>query len=179
MPRKLFTLLAIIYLVPSIANAGPVDDLEKVWAAVNAQKSGHAAMVLPGGKTDTIDHVAPDRWRIQRYNGVTMLVIGNSTYLIQNGKTKKLDMPAGAGPTVSNPFARAVGDDIKRSARDLGMQTLNGQAVHVYSFTSEGIPTTLYVGANNLPVQAVMQQAQGISVTMTFSQWNAPMHIEP
>ena len=32
----LFPLLAGVYLVPSIANAGPVDDLEKVWAAVNA-----------------------------------------------------------------------------------------------------------------------------------------------
>jgi hypothetical protein len=55
---------------PSIANAGPVDDLEKVWAAVSAQKSWHQAIALPGGKTDTIDYVAPQRWRMQ-HNGVT------------------------------------------------------------------------------------------------------------
>jgi hypothetical protein len=176
MPWMLFTLLAITCLVPSIANAGPVDDLEKVWEAVNSQKSWHAAMVLPGGKTDTIDYVAPDRWRMQ-HNGVTTLVIGDSTYLIQNGKTEKLDIPAEGGPPIS--FAGELGDDIKRSARDLGMQTLNGQAVHVYSFTSGGLPTTFYVGANNLPVQGVLHQPRGTSVTITFSQWNAPIHIEP
>jgi hypothetical protein len=176
MPRMLFTLLAVIYLVPSIATAGPVDDLEKVWAAVGAQKSWHQAIALPGGKTDTIDYVAPDRWRMQ-HDGVTTVVIGDSTYLIKNGKTEKLDIPAEGGPTMS--FAGELGDDIKRSARDLGMQTLNGQAVHAYSFTSEGLPTTLYVGANKLPVQGVVHQPQGTSVTITFSQWNAPIHIEP
>jgi hypothetical protein len=176
MPRLIFTLLAVIYLVPSIANAGPVDDLEKVRAAANAQKSWRATMVLPGGKTDTIDYVAPDRWRTQ-HNGVTTLVIGDSTYLIKNGKTEKLDIPAEEGPMIS--FAGELGDDVKRSVRDLGVQTLNGQAVHVYSFTSEGILTTFYVGANNLPVQAVMRRPQGTGVTITFSQWNAPIHIEP
>jgi hypothetical protein len=174
----LFTLLAFICLVPSLANAGPVDDLEKVRAALNAQKSWHQTIVLPGGKTDTIDYVAPDRWRMQRWNGVTTLFIGGSTYVIQDGKTKKLDIPARAGPPVGSPFAREFGDDVKGSARDLGMQTLNGQAVHVYSFTSAGVPTTLYVGANNLPVQAVMHQAQG-SITATYSQYGAPIHIEP
>ena len=136
-------------------------------------------MVLPGGKTNTIDYVAPDRWRVQRYDQVTTLVIGDSTYLIQNGKTKKLDIPAGAGKMFSNAFATGLGDDAKRSARDLGMQTLNGQAVHVYSFTSQGFPTTLYVGANNLPVQTVMRQEQGTSVTTTYSQYGAPIHIAP
>jgi hypothetical protein len=176
----LFTLLAFICLVPSLANAAPVDDLEKVWAAFKAQKSWRATIAVPGGKTDTIEYVAPDRWRMQRWNGVTALVIGDSTYLIQNGQTKKLDMPAGTGPIMtSSPFARAFGDDVKGSARDLGMQTLNGQSVHVYSFTSEGVPTTLYVGANNLPVQAVMHQAQGTSITATYSQYGAAIHIEP
>jgi hypothetical protein len=60
--------------------------------------------------------------------------------LIKNGKTEKLDIPAEGGPMIS--FARELGDDIKRSTRDLGMQTVNGQAVHVYSFTSGGLPTT-------------------------------------
>ena len=58
------------------------------------------------------------------------------------------------------------------------MQTLSGQVVHLYGFTSAGFPATLYVGANNLPVQAVLHQ-QGMSVTTTYSLWNAPIRIEP
>jgi hypothetical protein len=72
----------------------------------------------------------------------------------------------------------SVSEDIKESIRDLGMQTLDGQSVHVYSYTAHGVPETIYVGANMLPVQAVINDKKN-PTTIKYSKFNVPISIEP
>lgn len=69
-------------------------------------------------------------------------------------------------------------DEVKNSAQDLGMQTLNGQSVHVYSFTSHGTPATLYISPEDLPVENVVKSKK-MTTTITPSEYNQRISVEP
>lgn len=179
MKRSFVILAALCVFVPSVAKADPVDDLQKVWAAFTAAKSWHGTEAFSNGHTVQVDYVAPDRWRIQPNEKMTELLIGNSVYLVQNGKTQKLPIPGGMlRKTIESFYSKPLPDDVKQSAKDLGMQTLNGQPVHVYSFTTRNVPVTFYVGPDNLPVQQIVND-QKVTTTITYSQYNEPIDISP
>jgi hypothetical protein len=162
-------------LVPLTAAADAASDVDQVAAAFKAVHSFHAVEQLSSGHTILVDHVAPDRWRVQPSANVNEVVIGDSVYM--NGKL----LPASVGQLVqSNLKSMAVmaTDEVKRSVRDLGWQSVGGVRVHVYSFTANNVPETLYVGPNHLPVRAVVQIPNG-TVTITYSRYNAPIVISP
>jgi len=50
--------------------------------------------------------------------------------------------------------------------------------VHAYSYTVRDIPVTLYVGANSLPVQSVVQDKK-MTTAINYSKYNEPISIEP
>ncbi len=169
----------VLALVPAFALANAVDDLTKMKAAFLALKSWHATEQFSNGRTITVDYVAPDRWRIQPAPNITELLIGNSVYMVRNGKTTRVPIPGGMLQKTINSFYVAPPDkEIKESARDLGMQTINGQTLHAYSFTTHGTPVTMYVGSDLLPVVSVVKDPK-VTTTITYSDYNGPIDISP
>jgi hypothetical protein len=164
---------------PLGASADAAGDLAKIRAAFAAAKSWHATEQLPGGKTVNVDYVAPDRWRIQPTPQFTELLIGNDVYMIHNGKTTRMPIPGGTlRKTISSFYVAPLDEQVKSSAKDLGMQTVNGQALHAYSFTEQDSNVKLYVGNDFLPVQSVVTTPKG-EVTINYSGFNTAIDISP
>ena len=168
-------LLAVI--VPLVAFADAYGDLQKLQAAFHNVKSWHADEHMPNGQTVAVDFVAPDRWRIEPMPNMTELVIGSDVYMVRNGHAMKLPMGGAMVQQMTQNVGFSVQQDVKQSARDLGIETLDGESVHVYSYTTHGIPVTLYVGANSLPVQSVVHDKRG-TIRIKYSQYNAPISIK-
>jgi hypothetical protein len=166
-------------LAPLSVFASPADDLTKIKAAFTAAKSWHATEQLPDGKTINLDFSAPDRWRIQPTPQITELLIGNDVYMVRNGKTTHVPIPGGMLRKTIDSFEVApLDEDIKKSAQDLGPQSVNGQTLRGYAFTSHGTPVKLYVDSGNLPIQAVVTTNRG-PVTIIYSAYNTPIDISP
>jgi hypothetical protein len=170
-------LFAAALLLPVLAFADPVADLSRAIAAFRQAKSWHAEEHFSNGRTVELDYVAPDRWRVQPSPKVTELVIGKDIYMVRNGHATHLPFGGGMIRKMIKRFTTGkMTDQMRRSLRDLGMQTLHGRPVHVYSFTSQNIPETVYIGADHLPVQAVIHDKKH-PATITYSKFNAPISI--
>ena len=150
----------------------------KTRSADGQARSWHAEEHFSNGKTVKVDFVAPDRWRVQPTPKITELVIGKDVYMVRNGHPTRLPFGGGMVRKMIRKFStRKMTDEMRQSLRDLGMQTLRGQPVHVYSFTSDNIPETLYVGSNHLPVQVIVHNKKQ-TTTIIYSKFNAPISIE-
>lgn len=172
-------LACVLALAPVAVSANTVDDLAKMKAAFVAAKSWHATEQFSNGRTVTVDHVAPDRWRIQPAPNVTELLVGDTVYMVRSGKTTRVPIPGGMlRKTIDGFYMAPVDDEIKQSARDLGMQSINGRTLHAYSFTTHGTPVTMYVGSDMLPVVSVVKDPK-VTTTITYSEFNAPIDISP
>ncbi len=154
------------------------DDLMKVQAAFRNAKSWHADENLSNGKTVTVDYSAPDRWRIQPSRDLTELVIGNDVYMVSKGKSTKLPFGGGAIRKVIEDVGFSVKEEVRQSAQDLGTKMLDGHSVHAYAYAVKGVPVTLYVGANSLPVQSLIQNKKA-TTTIRYSKFNESISIEP
>jgi len=152
-------------------------DLAKVQSAFMNAKSWQAEEHFSNGKTTIVEYSAPDRWRVKPSPDITELVIGDDVYMVRNGHSTKLPFGGGMIKKMIQNVGLSVKDEIKETVRDLGMQTLEGQSVHVYAFTAHGIEETLYVGRNMLPVQAVVNDKKA-TTTIKYSKYNAPISIE-
>jgi hypothetical protein len=170
--------IILAVFMPLAAFAEAYDDLMKVQAAFKNASSWHADEQFSNGRTVTVEYSAPDRWRIQSKPDITEMVIGNDVYMLHNGHATKLPFGGGMIRQIIQDAGFSVKDDIRQSARDLGMQTLDGQSVHVYSYTARDVPVTIYVGANSLPVQSVVQDKK-LTTTIKYSKYNEPISIEP
>lgn len=161
----------------SVAHADAYGDLKKAQAAFLSAKSWHAEEHFSNGRTVLVDFSVPDRWRIQSSPDMTELVIGGDVYMVRNGKPMK--MPIG-GVFISKmiPHCQFAADaEVKKTAKDLGTQTLNGHTVHVYTYTVHGVPTTLYVGDDSLPVQDIVKESS-VTTVIIYSKYNEPNTIE-
>jgi hypothetical protein len=164
-------------MVPQALFADAYSDLLKVQDAFMKAKSWHAEEHFSNGKTTIVEYSAPDRWRVHPSPDMTSLVIGNDVYMVRNGKATKLPFGGGMFKKMIQSMAFSANDEIKQTVRDLGTQTLDGQSVHVYSFTSHGVLETLYVGHNMLPVQAVVNDKK-VTTTIKYSKYNTPISID-
>lgn len=72
----------------------------------------------------------------------------------------------------------AVGPEVKSTARDLGVQQVDGMRLHAYAFTSKGTPVKLYVSSDNLPAVSVVTSGEG-TVRVVYSGYNLPISISP
>lgn len=165
-------------LASTLALAGAYDDVVACQAAFRQATSWHAEEHLFNGKTVAVDYAAPGRWRIQVTPAMTELVIGNDIYMVRNGRATKLPLGGAAVSRMIEGFQLSADDDeMKKTVQDLGNQELNGQTVHVYSYTVGGVPETLYVGSDSLPVQAVIEN-KGKKTTVNYSKFNESISIE-
>lgn len=179
MNRATIILIALAILLPASALAGPYEDLVKVETAFQNVKSFHAVEQFSNGKSSIVDYVAPDRWRIQNSPKDAEILIGNDFYTVSNGKVSHMPFGGSLMRRIITHYSKFGNDnDIRQTAQDLGMQTLNGQPVHAYSFKSHGALATLYVGADSLPLENVVKSGKRIT-TITYSEYNQPISIEP
>lgn len=179
MLRVRIILIALVILVPVSALAGAYQDLAKVETAFQNVKSFHAVEQFSNGKSSTVDYVAPDRWRLENSPKQAEVIIGNDVYIVSNGKTSHMPFRGGIFRKIVSHFSKFGNDnEIKETAQDLGMQPLNGERVHVYSFKSHGALDTMYVGPGSLPVENVVKSGKH-TTTITYSEYNRPITIEP
>jgi hypothetical protein len=177
---KRFTVSAIVacsYLLSSVALADAYGDLKKAEAAFLSAKSWHAEEHLSNGKTMLVDFSAPDRWRLQPSPTMTEVVVGNDVYMVQGGHSMKMPMGGMMISKMIKQFQLADDAEVKKTAQDLGTQTLNGRSVHVYSYSVHGVPETIYLGDDSLPVQAVIKNNSATTV-VDYSKFNEPITIE-
>lgn len=172
-----WAIAVLVLAVPVLVLADAYDDLLKVHDAFLNAKSWHAEEHFSNGKTTIVEYSAPDRWRVQPTPDITELIIGNDVYMVRNGKTTKLPFGGGMIKKTIEEAGFSVKDEVKESARDLGMQTVDGKSLHAYSYTTHGTPVTIYVGSDSLPVQSVVQDKKG-TTTINYSKYNEPITIE-
>jgi xanthosine utilization system XapX-like protein len=147
MIRAVIAALGLVgMLVCQRALATPEDDLSRILSAFAQAKSVHAEEHLYNGKTVNVDYSAPDRWRVQPAPNVTELILGDDIYMVTNGRATKLPFGGGMIRKMVEKVMVSARSEIK-DATDLGMQTLEGQSVHVYSFTHNKVPQTIYVAS--------------------------------
>jgi hypothetical protein len=170
-------IVVLSYLLSSVALADAYGDLKKAQAAFLSAKSWHAEEHLANGKTVMVDFSAPDRWRIQPTPAMTEVLIGNDVYMIQGGRSMKMPMGGMMISKMIKQFELSDDPEVKKTAQDLGTQTLNGRTVHVYSYTVRGVPETIYLGDDSLPVQAVVKNSSATTV-VSYSKFNEPITIE-
>ncbi|MGH9682183.1 MAG: hypothetical protein ACRD4S_01015 [Candidatus Acidiferrales bacterium] len=129
--------VAIAVLAPIVAMADVASDLQKIHDAFLAAKSFHAVEHFSNGKIVTVDYLVPDRWRIQPAPNVTELVVGNDVYMVRNGKSSRLPFGGAMINKTLDKFKAswAVDEEVKQSAKDLGMQTVNGKSLHGELYT--------------------------------------------
>ena len=164
-------------LLSSAALADAYGDLMKAQAAFLNAKSWHAEERFSDGKLVTVDFSAPDHWRIQPTPTMTDVVIGNEVYMIQGGRSMKMPMGGFMVSRMIKQFQISADPEVKQTAQDLGTQTLNGRTVHVYSYSVRGVPETLYLGDDSLPVQAVVKNSS-VTTVVSYSQYNQPINIQ-
>ena len=165
-------------LVPFAVHADAYADLQQARTAFDAVHSWHAVEQMPNGHTVTVDHVAPDRWRIQVMPGMSEIMIGNNMYMVRNGQSMRLPMVMPQIQQMVNQNWLKIDPEVKRTAKDLGMQVVNGVRLHAYSFTSKGTAVKLYLNKDHLPAVTVVTSSNG-TVTITYSGYNSPITISP
>ena len=165
-------------MVPLAAHADAFADLQQARDAFNAVHSWHGVEQMSNEHTVTVDHVAPDRWRIQVMPNMTEILIGGDLYLIRDGKSMHMPFVMPQIQQIVNQNWLAVDPEVKSTAKDLGMQTVNGVMLHAYSFTSKGTPVKLYLSSDHLPAVSVVTTSSG-TVTITYSGYNSAITISP
>lgn len=165
-------------LAPLTSHADAYADLQQARDAFNAVHSWHAVEHMPNGHTVTVDHVTPDRWRIQMLPNMSEILIGGSLYLVHDGKTMHMPFVMPQIQQIVNQNWLAVGPEVKSTARDLGMQQVNGRSLHAYAFTSKGTPVKLYLSGDHLPAISVVTSDAG-TVRIFYSGYNSPITISP
>jgi hypothetical protein len=164
-------------LMSSVVLADAYGDLMKARSAMLAAKSWHAEVHSAEGRTIQMDFVAPDRMRIQASATMTEVMIGSEAYVVQNGRTMKVPVAGMDIAKMTKQFQVQDDPEIKKTARDLGMQTLNGRRVHVYSYSVRGTDQTVYLDSDSLPVQSIVKNDSRTTV-VTFSKFNGSISIE-
>lgn len=178
--KTLILMTAIVSLtgVPLAAHADAYADLVQAKTAFEAVHSWHGVEQMSNGRTVIVDHVAPDRWRIQPMPNMTEILIGGDLYLVRDGKTMHMPFVMPQIQQIVNQDWLAVDPEIKSTAKDLGIQNVNGTMLHAYSFTAKGVPVTLYLDSHHLPARSIVTSSNG-TVTVTYSEFNAPITISP
>ncbi len=174
MRRALMIALAFVAAVrPVSIFADPYSDLQKAAAKFSAQPSFHAEMHFTNGRIITVEFVGADRARVVLPGGVTEVLIGSSIWINRNGSWQPVPSMAAAPMTsMVEQYRRSPLLSVDpNSVKDLGMQSVGGESLHAYSYVGTGVggtPATVWLGANDLPVQVVTTSGKN-SATITYS----------
>ncbi len=165
---------------PSLACAGPKEDVVAAVDKFLAAKSYHASMSMgPGPATET-DFVAPDRMRVKLGTMGEQVMIGNVVYMTLQGKTTRQPAPGG-GVAATRSREKVLGNLQTLKVSALGEETLAGVATRKYkvdnSQPNKTSSTFWVAAASGYPVQAVNVAEVGgktYTSTLKYSRYNDP-----
>ena len=159
------------------------DEASKAAVAAAFAKMAQAKtyrMTMQAQSTQMVsDYVAPDR-RHMTGSQMEMITIGDDTWMKMNGKWQHIPKMAGtSGAAMAGP-AMGAAQRVKPPETDvtfLGNETCQGQPARAYQYsTGTGAEKAkLLIGSSGYPCKIEM----GGGSSMEWSDWNAPMTINP
>jgi hypothetical protein len=158
----------------------PVDDVKASMEKFLAAQSFHATMKMEGAQsmTNEMDFVAPDRYRMRMPVG-TQVIIGDTLYMENQGRSMKVPLPQGALSQWRDPLK------IQENKTDLDVEALGGDRVNdvaakkyrVRHSQPEPGEFILWIGQDGLPLQVVHRgesQGKPYAMTLHYSRFNDP-----
>lgn len=174
---------------PAAPAANPVlsgdarEELAAVFNRLREVKSYHATMDVTGGPGGEVlhtemDHVAPDRYRVQATGGMTQVIIGDSMWIEMGGQTQKMPLPAGMMEKLRNPgnSEKLQSQEATVDVQAQGSERIDGTSMKKYVLRDTGtkpITVTYWVGDDGLPRRMLAETAEG-TLTATYSRFNDP-----
>ena len=129
--------LAAVLAAP-LADAAPKDELHDAFIKFLAAHSFHAEVtnLANGEKLNSMDFVAPDRYRVQPAKGPAQVIVGDTIYMDLNGKLTPMPIPGMAKMVAQyrDPeFAREIENGMSVQALPDG--SVDGEPARVYAYT--------------------------------------------
>lgn len=170
--------------VAAVADA--VNPREEVIAAMRKlmdARSYRAQMRHSGGPrgamTNTVDFVAPDRFRMEMAGIGTQYVIGDTMTMTMQGRTVQVPMPEGTITQWRDP-GNFRGAEASMTAEALGSDAVDGIQARkylVHHTAPKPADITLWIGADGLPLQMQVSgdaSGQAVTTTVRYSRINDP-----
>lgn len=163
------------------ATGTPLQQVTASMQAFQDARSFHAEMRLQGAREahDTLDFVAPDRYRLQMPIG-TQVIVGDVLYLQSQGRTQQLQLPAGTVAQWRDPM-RLHESQGQLRVRDAGPSEVDGIQARQYEVSNgpaeAPVQFTYWVGPDGLPLQLRhrgVSQQQPYIMTVRYSRFNDP-----
>lgn len=152
-------------------------------------KSYHARMQLDGGAqgsmTNSIDFVAPDRFRMTMPELGTQTIIGDTMYMSVGGRSMKVPLPAGTLSKWRDP-AKLEANAATMTVQAQGSDDIDGIAARkylVHNTTPQPSDVTMWIGPDDLPLQirvSASAKGQDTTTTIRYSRFDdAALQIDP
>ena len=181
MKRLLFPLFAFVLSCTAAALADPYADMAKVQKAFYAVHSFRATIAgtkMPG-KSILMEFVAPDRYHVKLPVG-DEYIIGDTMTMNMNGMHMNIPMQGRMKSMMQNLRGWAANRDMKKdfTITDAGSQG----GLHAYRYIDHQHPEStvmMYVASDNLPRRSVVTDKTGGTTTISYSDYNTPISINP
>lgn len=139
MRHLLWSTLAFVATTAAMpASVAPKDELHDAFVKFLATRSFHAEVVnvKTGEAINSMDFVAPDRYRMHPAKGPAQVIIGDTIYMDLNGKLTPMPVPGMAKMVAQyrNPeFAKEIENGM--SVQALPDDSVDGEPAKVYAYT--------------------------------------------
>jgi len=163
--------------------ASPREEVIAAMRKLMDARSYRAEMQHSGGPrgamTNTVEFVAPDRFRMEMAGIGTQYVIGDTMTMTMEGRTMQVPMPKGTVTQWRDPgnFREA---EASMTAEALGNDAVDGIQARkylVHHTTPKPADITLWIGADGLPLQMQVggdANGQPVTTTVRYSRINDP-----
>jgi hypothetical protein len=174
--KRLLCALALVVATAAPAFATPLADVDAAMLALGHAKTFHLTFTSHGQSGD-VDIVQPGKAHFT-FGPFEVIKIDSVTYVKMGGGWKQFTLPGmgritdlyeGAIRTASHPSDNMT-------VVDLGPKTVDGVALHAYTFKhkDQTVPTTLYIDGKGLP--ALVETDDGSLIR--FSNIDGPITID-
>lgn len=163
--------------------ASPREEVVAAMRKLMDARSYRAEMQHEGGPsgtmTNTVEFVAPDRFRMEMAGVGTQYVIGDTMTMTMDGRTMQVPMPKGTVTQWRDPvnFREA---EASMTAQALGNDAVDGIQARkylVHQTTPKPADFTIWIGADGLPLQMRVSgdaNGQPVTTTVRYSRINDP-----
>lgn len=163
--------------------ASPREEVVTAMRKLMDARSYRAEMQHEGGPrgtmTNTVEFVAPDRFRMEMAGVGTQYVIGDTMTMTMDGRTMQVPMPKGTVTQWRDPvnFREA---EASMTAQALGNDAVDGIQARkylVHQTTPKPADFTIWIGADGLPLQMRVSgdaNGQPVTTTVRYSRINDP-----
>lgn len=174
----LLGLLLALLALPALA-AEPREELKAAWAKFIGLESFRAEVRGKGGAVPTarMSFRAPDRFRIEIENAPGMIIIGNTAYMNMGAGWMNVPVPVSElTGKYRDESVLAKADQMQVEA--LGEDTLDGESVRKYRYTTPESPDTRQVAwisqESGYVLQIEVDAKDGEDVLIRYRDFNDP-----